>query len=57
MNAETEDSSATVPLWFSFSFDEATFAPFPSAGAELEFPTVAAYNVQSMVSYGKIFSI
>lgn len=62
MNAEIEDASATVPpeafpFWSSFSFDEATLGPLTSAGAELEFPTVAACDAQSRVTYGKIFLI
>lgn len=64
MNAVTEASSATVPpecfpLGTSFSFDEATLGSLTITGAELEleFSTLAAYNIQSRVAYGKIFWI
>jgi len=62
MNALTEASSAIVPpdcfpLSTSFSFDEATLGSLAVTGAELEleFSTLAAYNIQSKVAYGKIF--
>ena len=60
MNAVTETSSAIVapecfPLGTSFSFDEATLGSLTATGAELEFSTLAAYNTQSRVAYGKIF--
>lgn len=63
MNAVIEASSVivppdTFPFCSSFSFDEATLGPLTTTGEELEeFPTVEAYNAQSMVTYGKIFSI
>jgi len=45
------------PLSTSFSFDEATLGPLTVAGAELEleFSTLAAYNIQIRVAYGKNF--
>ena len=63
-NAVTEAWSAVVPpecfpLSTSFSFDEATLGPLTVAGAELEleFSTLAAYNIQIRVAYGKNFWI
>lgn len=60
MNAVTEASSAIVPpdcfpLGTSFSFDEATSGPLTATGAELEleFSTLAAYSMQSRVTYGE----
>jgi len=43
------------PLSTSFSFDGATLGSLTVTEAELEFSTLAAYNIQSRVPYGKTF--